>query len=202
MSGGPRRLTVLLSGSGTNLQAILDARQRMDAEVGLVLSDVADAGGLQRARNAGVPALALVPADHAGRTPFEDAMVEAIERHRAEDFVVLAGFMRILGPRFVRRFAGRLLNIHPSLLPRHRGLDTHQRALDAGDRQHGATVHWVTEALDAGPTIAQRTLDIEPGDDAESLRRRVQRLEHQLYPEVLRRLCGARRADPLSRPRD
>ncbi|MDX1803608.1 MAG: phosphoribosylglycinamide formyltransferase [Alcanivorax sp.] len=180
------RLVVLISGSGTNLQAIIDASDKgeLDAETVLVLSNRADAPGLQRAEQAGIATASLDHRAYHSREAFDQAMIEIIDAQQP-DTVVLAGFMRILSPLFVRHYAGRLINIHPSLLPRYRGLNTHARALEAGDHEHGCSVHFVTEELDGGPLIAQASIPIAANDTVESLSKRVQQREHQLYPQVL-----------------
>ena len=180
------RLAVLISGSGTNLQAIMAAidNGRLDAEVTVVLSNRADAGGLARADAAGIATRVLDHRQYDSREAFDQAMIEALDDYRP-DTVVLAGFMRILSPLFVRHYAGRLINIHPSLLPKYRGLHTHARALEAGDRQHGCSIHFVTEELDGGPLIAQAPLAILANDTVDSLSKRVQQREHLLYPLVL-----------------
>lgn len=182
---GKCRAVVLISGSGSNLQAFLDAAADDASEytVEAVISNKADAYGLTRAKNAGVETEVLSHRDFADRESFDEAMIEVIDAYRP-DLVILAGFMRILTPGFVRHFSGRLLNIHPSLLPKYQGLHTHQRALDAGDREHGATVHFVTEELDGGPPILQAAVSIEPGDTAESLAQKVLVQEHRIYPLV------------------
>mgnify|MGYP003136495346 FL=1 len=181
------RLSVLISGTGSNLQAILDAIDagELPARVSLVLSNKAGAAGLARAERAGVPAQAI---DHRGfpdRASFDQAMIERIDAHGA-DTVVLAGFMRILSPGFVRHYQGRLINIHPSLLPKYPGLNTHARALEAGDREHGCSLHFVTDELDGGPLIAQARFPVAANDTAETLSEKVQAREHRLYPQVLR----------------
>ena len=181
------RLAVLISGTGSNLQAILDAIDagELPARVSLVLSNKAGAAGLARAERAGVPAQAI---DHRGfpdRASFDQAMIERIDAHGA-DTVVLAGFMRILSPGFVRHYQGRLINIHPSLLPKYPGLNTHARALEAGDREHGCSLHFVTDELDGGPLIAQARFPVSANDTAETLSEKVQAQEHRLYPQVLR----------------
>ncbi len=180
------RLAVLISGSGTNLQAIIDQIQAgdLDAEIVLVLSNRADASGLQRAQAAGIATATVAHGDYPDRLQFDQAMIARIDAYQP-DTVVLAGFMRILTPTFVRHYAGRLINIHPSLLPRYPGLNTHQRALQAGDSEHGCSIHFVTEELDGGPVIAQAVVPVRPNDTVESLSKRVQLSEHQLYPLVL-----------------
>ncbi|ERP86537.1 hypothetical protein Q670_06120 [Alcanivorax sp. P2S70] len=182
----PHRLAVLISGSGTNLQAILDAIEagQLKAHICAVLSNRADAGGLTRAQQAGIPTLTLDHRQFEDRESFDQAMVDALEPYQP-DTVVLAGFMRILSPVFVAYYAGRLINIHPSLLPKYRGLNTHARALEAGDERHGCSIHFVTEELDGGPLIAQASVTINANDTADSLSKRVQLCEHQLYPMVL-----------------
>lgn len=181
------RLAVLISGTGRNLQAILDACAdgRIDAEPSLVLSNRADAGGLDRARQAGVPTQCIEHGAYASREAFDAALAEALDAVRP-DIVALAGFMRILTPGFIRRFEGRLFNIHPSLLPKYRGLHTHRRAMEAGDAWHGASVHYVCEELDAGAVIKQGRIRVGPDDDESSLAVRVMNeVELSLYPEVL-----------------
>lgn len=189
MSALPR-LVVLISGRGRNLQAIVDATRsgRLRAEVALVLSNRSDAAGLDYARAAGIPTQVIRHQDHADRASFDAQMLAVIEPLQPA-LVVLAGFMRILTPRFIRAFQGRLVNIHPSLLPLYPGLNTHARALQAGDAEHGASVHWVTEELDGGPVIAQGRVRIEPGDTPETLGQRVlEDVEVRLYPDVLQQL--------------
>ena len=174
---------VLISGSGRNLQALLDhfADQPERARISAVISNRADAYGLERAKAAGVPAHVLSHRDYPDRPSFDRALAEVINRYQP-DLVVLAGFMRILTPEFTDRYIGRLFNIHPSLLPKYKGLDTHQRALDAGDTEHGCSVHFVTSELDGGPVIIQARTPILPGDSAENLAQRVHQLEHRIYP--------------------
>lgn len=156
---------VLVSGGGTNLQAFIDAVREggLEVELAAVASDNPHAFGLQRARRAGIPADCLPRSDYADAAAFDLALVERVAA-RHPDLVLLAGFMRILGPAFIERFEGRTLNIHPSLLPRFPGLHTHQRVIEAGDHEHGCTVHFVTEELDGGPPIAQARVPVRPGD--------------------------------------
>lgn len=184
---------ILVSGGGTNLQAFIDAVRegRIDLEIAAVLSDNPTAHGLERARRAGVPAVCVPRADYADRASFDRALGDAIAA-RQPDIVILAGFMRVLGPELVARFAGRMLNIHPSLLPAYRGLDTHRRALEAGERWHGCTVHFVTEELDGGPCIAQARVPVHPDDTPERLAARVLEQEHRLYPWVAALLASGR----------
>ena len=179
-----KRVAVLISGRGSNLQALMDARQ--DAyDIALVISNKPDAEGLARARAGGIEALTI---DHkpfgADREAFERELDSAL-RERAIDIIALAGFMRVLTPFFVRAWAGRLINIHPSLLPKYPGIDTHARALAAGDSEHGCTVHLVVEEVDAGGILGQARLAILPGDTPETLAARVLELEHALYPRCL-----------------
>jgi phosphoribosylglycinamide formyltransferase-1 len=183
----PCNVVVLISGSGSNLQALIDsvAQDGNPARIAAVISNRADAYGLQRAKQAGIATELL---DHTlcdGREAFDAALIQAIDAHQP-DLVVLAGFMRILTPGFVQHYAGRLLNIHPSLLPRHKGLHTHQRALEAGDSEHGCSVHFVTEELDGGPLVVQAVLPVMADDTAESLASRVHQQEHQIYPLAVR----------------
>lgn len=180
------RIVVLISGSGSNLQALIDS---LDAQhpgkIVAVLSNRSDAYGLTRAQNAQIPCQVLSHKDFASREDFDAAMIKAID-HYQPDLVVLAGFMRILSPLFVRHYAGRLFNIHPSLLPKYKGLDTHQRALDAGEREHGCSVHFVSEELDGGPLVVQAAVPVEAGDNVESLAQRVHQAEHKIYPLAVR----------------
>lgn len=177
------KYAVMISGSGSNLQAFIDASGsgELDAELAVVLSNRADAYGLQRAQQAGIATVTVDHRDYGQREEFDDALVEALAPFEV-DLVILAGFMRILTPVFISAYRGRLLNIHPSLLPKYPGLNTHQRALDAGDTQAGATVHFVTEELDGGPPILQARVDIKRGDDATALAARVLEQEHRIYP--------------------
>lgn len=184
---GRARLAVLISGRGRNLQAMIDAvgAGHIDADWAVVISNKADAYGLQRAEAAGIATVVLPHADYPDREAFDQALGDVLEAHRP-DIIVMAGFMRILGPAFVRRFAGRMINIHPSLLPKYRGLNTHQRALDAGDAEHGASVHFVTEELDGGPVAVQGRFRVRPEDDASTLADRVmQEIELKIYPQAV-----------------
>lgn len=181
------RIAVLISGRGRNLQAILDAMKdhRIPAAAACVISNRADAAGLKRATEAGVPAQAIPHDNYPDRGAFEQELNHALEQHRV-DFVALAGFMRVLGPTFIQRWEHRLLNIHPSLLPRHRGLNTHRRALEAGDTEHGASVHFVTEELDGGPVAIQGRFIVRPEDDEQSLALRIMTdIELKIYPQAL-----------------
>lgn len=180
------RLVVLISGSGTNLQAIIDAvaHGKVNADIALVVSNRAGAKGLERASAAAIETCILAHQDFPDRESFDRAMIKEIDKVQP-DTIVLAGFMRILSDTFVRHYAGRLINIHPSLLPLYPGLNTHQRAIDAGDQQHGCSIHFVTEELDGGPVIAQAVVPVRSNDTPESLSNRVQLQEHALYPLVL-----------------
>lgn len=184
---GRARLAVLISGRGSNMQAFIAACETgaLDADVAVVLSNRRDAAGLEIAEAAGIPTVALDHRAYASREDFDAAMVEALQPFRP-GLVILAGFMRILTPVFITPFYGKLLNIHPSLLPKYPGLNTHQRALDAGDREAGVTVHYVTPELDGGPPILQARVPIEAGDTAETLARRVIVEEHKIYPIAAR----------------
>ncbi|GAB3375856.1 phosphoribosylglycinamide formyltransferase [Spongiibacter taiwanensis] len=181
-------IVVLISGSGSNLQAFIDGAASgalPECTIRAVISNKADAYGLERARQAGIATDCIDHRDFTNREDFDTALAQRIDQFGA-DLIILAGFMRILTPGFVRHFRGRLLNIHPSLLPKYPGLHTHQRALDAGDKEAGATVHFVTEELDGGPPIVQAKIPIIPGDSAETLAQRVLSEEHTIYPLAAR----------------
>jgi phosphoribosylglycinamide formyltransferase 1 len=183
-----KRVAVLISGRGSNLMALIEAAKELSypAEIALVLSNRPDAAGLAHACAQGI-ATAVV--DHVpfgeDREGFEHALADALERHSI-DLVCLAGFMRLLTPWFVRRWQGRLINIHPALLPAFKGLNTHERALQAGAKVHGATVHFVVAEMDAGPIILQQSLRVHDTDDADTLAARVLELEHRIYPCALK----------------
>ena len=181
------RLVVLISGRGSNLQAILDqaASGELPVEVAAVISNRPGIHGLERARQAGVPALELDHKDFADRPGFEAALIELINRY-LPDLVILAGFMRVLTPGFTAHYQGRMFNIHPSLLPKFRGLHTHERAIVAGETEHGASIHFVTAELDGGPVIVQARVPVLPGDDPDTLAARVLEQEHRLYPLAIR----------------
>jgi phosphoribosylglycinamide formyltransferase-1 len=177
------RVVVLVSGRGSNLKAIAaraDAGE-LPVRIEAVVSDRADAGALEWAHGRGIATSVLSPRDFPDRGTYGRALGDIVESH-APQLVVLAGFMRILSDEFVLRFSGRMLNIHPSLLPKYAGLHTHRRALEAGEREHGASVHFVTPELDGGPVVLQARVPVLPGDDAESLAARVLREEHVIYP--------------------
>lgn len=181
------RVVVLISGSGSNLQAIIDAASAADypAEVVAVISNRPGVKGLQRAMDAGIPARVLDHQKFNDREAFDAALRELIDEFQP-DLVALAGFMRILTPEFVQHYQGRMLNIHPSLLPKYPGLNTHRRALAAGDTAHGVTVHFVTAELDGGPAIVQARIDVNPEDTEADLARRVLQQEHIIYPLAVR----------------
>ncbi len=186
----PLRLAVLISGNGSNLQAIIDAIEanELNAEIKAVISNNNQAHGLLRATRHGLHTWVIDHRDYADRKQFDDVLQHYLQTIDP-DFIVLAGFMRILGARFVEAFADRILNIHPSLLPAYKGLNTHQRVLDDGATEHGVSVHLVTAELDDGPIIAQTSYAVERGDTAEDLAARGHRVEHRLYPQVLRWLA-------------
>ncbi|AKG67715.1 TPA: phosphoribosylglycinamide formyltransferase [Serratia fonticola] len=181
-----KKIVVLVSGQGSNLQALIDACQqgRIAATIVAVFSNNAQAYGLQRAEEAGIAAQALDAKDFADREAFDAALAQAIDQYQP-DLVVLAGYMRILSNAFVQHYAGRMLNIHPSLLPKYPGLHTHRQAIDNGDAEHGTSVHFVTEQLDGGPVILQAKVPIFPGDEEDEVIERVQTQEHTLYPLVV-----------------
>jgi phosphoribosylglycinamide formyltransferase-1 len=182
-----KRIVVLISGRGSNMQAIVRAcaEERWDAEVAAVVSNRPHAAGLAFAAERGITTGVVDHRSHADRNQFDTALAEAIDAH-APDVVVLAGFMRILGEGFVARYAGRMLNIHPSLLPAFPGLHTHRRAIEAGCRVAGATVHFVTAQLDHGPIVAQAVVPILAGDTEETVAARVLEREHVIYPRAVR----------------
>lgn len=178
-----KSIVILISGRGSNMEALLAAG--LPCRIAAVISNRADAAGLDTARRAGIATAVVAHAAHASRESFDAALAAEIERHRP-DLVVLAGFMRILGEAFVRRFPGRLMNIHPSLLPAFAGLHTHRRAIEAGCRIHGCTVHFVTPQLDNGPIVVQAAVPVYPGDDEATLAARVLAQEHLVYPQAVR----------------
>ena len=183
----PLRIVVLVSGNGSNLQAILDAAAAgaIPARIAAVISNRADAFALERARRAGVDTCTLNHREYADRRSFDQALQQRIDGYHPQ-LLVLAGFMRILTPEFVQHYRGRMLNIHPSLLPAYRGLDTHARALAAGAGRHGASVHFVTDELDGGPVVLQAEVPVHANDSPESLAARVLAQEHRMYPLAIR----------------
>ncbi|WP_429912105.1 phosphoribosylglycinamide formyltransferase [Glycocaulis sp.] len=184
-------IAVLISGRGSNLQCLIDACAADDypARIVAVISNRPGAYGLERARQAGISAIAIDHKAFESRESFEAALDAALREAGAE-FVCLAGFMRILTEGFVNAWEGRMINIHPSLLPKFKGVDTHARAIEAGESEHGCTVHWVTPGMDEGPTIAQARVPVLPGDTPETLAARVLVEEHRLYPEALKLALG------------
>lgn len=187
MAGGSGlKIAIFISGRGSNMEAILNAFGEPDSpvETVLVLSDQAEAMGLKSAQSRGITTIAITRDNYENRDAHEAAITEAVEQSGTE-LICLAGFMRLLSASFVARFADRIINIHPSLLPRHKGLDTHKRALEAGDEWHGCTVHLVNAEMDGGAVIAQARVPVLPDDDEESLAARVLEQEHKLYPAVV-----------------
>ena len=184
---GRGRIAILISGRGSNMQAFIDACEagELEADIALVLSNKPEAAGLTRAREAGIATACINHQEYDSREAFDAALVTCLQDYDV-DLVILAGFMRILTPVFIDPFAGRLLNIHPSLLPKYPGLNTHQRALDAGDTMAGVTVHFVTAELDGGPPVIQARVPIQPEDDADSLAARIIVQEHVIYPIAAR----------------
>jgi phosphoribosylglycinamide formyltransferase-1 len=182
----PLSLAVLISGRGSNMVAIAQAcaTGHINASIEVVISDLAGAAGVEVARNLGLATKIVARAAFADAAAFEDALARALHQH-APELIVLAGFMRILSPSFVKRYAGRMVNIHPSLLPQYRGLHTHRRVLAAGDAEHGASVHFVTPQLDAGPIVLQSVVAVRAGDTEQTLAARVLASEHIIYPRVI-----------------
>ena len=185
-----KSIVILISGRGSNMEALVQA-DIGGARISAVISNRADAAGLEFAAAHGIPTVVVDHKAFAGREAFDAALAEAIDVQRP-DLVVLAGFMRVLGDGFVRRYEGRLLNIHPSLLPAFPGLRTHRRALEAGVRVHGATVHFVTPTLDCGPVVIQAVVPVLPGDDEATLAARVLAQEHRIYPQAVRWFAAGR----------
>jgi len=187
------RIVVLISGGGTNLQAIIDACEldNYPGSVVGVVSNKSDAYGLSRANNSNIATVVLSHKDFESRENYDQALITKIDQ-LTPDVIVLAGFMRILTPDFVQHYQGKLLNIHPSLLPKYQGLNTHQRAIDAGDKEHGVSVHFVTEELDGGPVILQAKVPVFDGDTSDDLAARVHEQEHRIYPLVVKWLCQKR----------
>ena len=185
------RIAVLVSGNGSNLQALIDAQlgKQLSGQIIGVLSNKADAYALQRAEKANIATTVISHKDYPNRESFDDAMHQQLLAWEV-DLVILAGFMRILTPNFVSQWQGKMLNIHPSLLPFYKGMNTHQRVLNTGDRLHGCTVHFVTAELDAGQSIAQSAIQVSLHDNVESLAQRVHELEHFIYPQVAEWLCN------------
>ncbi|GAA0476277.1 MULTISPECIES: phosphoribosylglycinamide formyltransferase [Tatumella] len=183
-----KRLVILISGTGTNLQAIIDACRSGQlaeaAEIVAVFSNKVTASGLDRARQAGIPAHALTPSDFADRQQFDRQLMKLVDEY-SPDLVVLAGYMRILSAEFVQHYAGHMINIHPSLLPAYPGLHTHRQVLENGDKQHGVSVHFVTEQLDGGPVILQAVVPVNNGDTEQQLQDKIRVQEHVIYPQAI-----------------
>ena len=195
-----RRIAVLLSGRGSNFEAIADAVDRgeiPDSRIVAVISDVPGAPGLELARRRGLPAAAFPRSDFPNRAAHEGAILARLESVGSE-LVCLAGYMRILSPEFIGRYRGRILNIHPSLLPKFAGLDPQRRALEAGERRSGCTVHFVDEGTDTGPVVLQREVPVEPSDTVETLSARILEAEHRAYPEAVARVLETLPALPES----
>jgi phosphoribosylglycinamide formyltransferase-1 len=182
----PKKIIILISGRGSNMQALLDAK--LPCNISAVISNRADAQGLEIAKARGIPTAVVPHKDYADRTAFDAALADTIDQH-SPDVIVLAGFMRILTGGFVERYRGRLINIHPSLLPAYPGIDTHQRALQDGIKIHGCTVHFVTADLDHGPIIIQAAVPVLREDTPQTLAARVLHEEHRIYPQAIRWLC-------------
>ena len=189
----PISLVVLISGNGSNLQAIINQIEsgRLNARIAAVISNRPDAFGLERARKHHIPAIGLDHKSYQKRTEFDQALQEAIEKYEP-DIIILAGYMRILSAEFIIHFAPRLLNIHPSLLPKYPGLNTYQRSLENGDRKHGVSIHIVTADLDSGPVILQGEFEITREDDIHSMQQKTHELEYQMYPLVIQWLSEKR----------
>ena len=176
---------VFISGNGSNLQAIIDATSNglIDGQICCVLSNKKEAYGLARAKKANIPTVVIEHLNYENREEFDNALLQSLQKYNP-DLIVLAGFMRILTPVFIKPYLGKLINIHPSLLPKYPGLNTHQKVIDNKDTEHGVTVHFVDENLDGGPICAQSTMKVE-SDDIETLEKRIHELEHELYPKVI-----------------
>ena len=189
----PLPIAILISGRGTNMRVIAEraAAGSLPVDVRVVISDQPAAAGLQTAAAMNIATRALSPRDFADRASYDQALVQLLAQYQPK-LVVLAGFMRILTPHFIGAFAGRILNVHPSLLPDYRGLHTHRRVLEAGEKLHGVSVHFVTEELDGGPVISQAEVPVMPGDSETTLSARVQRAEHRIYPQAIDWLARGR----------
>lgn len=195
MSSKSCNTAILISGSGTNLQSFIDdvASGELELSLSIVFTNRANAYGLTRARDAGIATACIEHCDYADRQSFDRAVAQMLDKAEPE-LLLLAGYMRILSPWFVNHYAGRILNIHPALLPAFPGLDTHQRVLDADDTWHGSTVHFVTDELDAGPRILQGRLTVDADESANELATRVQAIEHQIYPQAANWFANGRLA--------
>jgi len=190
MSRDNLKAAVLISGTGSNLKALIDAidAKKLDLDIVQVVSNRADAAGIGHAEAAGIPVSVIAHGDFADRGAHDDAVAEVLLNSHAE-LIVLAGYMRILGEAFTRRFEGRMINLHPSLLPLYRGLDTYNRVLEAGDAETGSSIHFVTAGLDSGPVITQIRIPVLPGDDADALKTRLGPLEHKLLTATVGLFC-------------
>ncbi len=186
-------IVVLLSGSGSNLQAIIDriTEGKLNARIMAVISNKADAYGLQRAQQAGIPTEVIEHHQFDSRESFDTQLIKTIDKYQPE-LIVLAGFMRILTDEFVNHYYGKMINIHPSLLPKYRGLHTHRRALEAGDKEHGLSIHFVSSELDGGPVILQKSVPVMTGDTEQILSQRVLTEEHNAYPQVIQWIAEKR----------
>jgi len=189
----PCKLVVLLSGNGSNLQAIIDQIDSGQLNAGIVgvISDKQDAYGIERAAKHHIPTTTVIANSGETRETYDARLQKAIDSYQP-DWIIMAGFMRILSDALVERYLGRLINIHPSLLPKYKGLNTHQRVLQAGEIQHGASVHFVTPTLDDGPVIMQDKIPVKPDETADELKQRVHQIEHRIYPDVVQLLCQQR----------
>ena len=176
---------VLISGNGSNLQSIIDNAKSIDLTICCVVSNKMDAFGLKRAAKVGIPCVALDETLFDSKLGFDQEIMKVIDNYQAE-VIILAGYMRILSADFISKYSGKILNIHPSLLPKFPGLNTHQRAIDASETKHGASVHFVTEEVDGGPVIAQQSVNIDSTDNPQTLAKKVLEKEHILYPKVIR----------------
>ena len=175
---------VLISGNGSNLQSIIDNAKSIDLTICCVVSNKMDAFGLKRAAKVGIPCVALDETLFDSKLGFDQEIMKVIDNYQAE-VIILAGYMRILSADFISKYSGKILNIHPSLLPKFPGLNTHQRAIDASEKKHGASVHFVTEEVDGGPVIAQQSVNIDSTDNSQTLAKKVLEKEHVLYPQVI-----------------
>lgn len=188
-----KKIVVLISGNGSNLQAIIDNVQseNINANITAVISNKPDAYGLERARLANIPAVCVNHQDFDDKQAFEAKLIQTIDQYQP-DLVILAGFMRILSSDLVQHYLGKMLNIHPSLLPKYKGLHTHRRVLENNDSEHGSSVHFVTAELDGGPIVAQRKIHVEADDTEQSLQSKIQQQEYQLYPQVIGWFCSGK----------
>lgn len=186
-------LVVLISGFGSNLQAIIDAinNQQLSAKIVAVISSRPDAYGLQRAEKEKIPTHVVAKKSFSNSKEYNSALQKSIDQYQP-DLIVLAGFMQILDSNLVRKYAGKIINIHPSLLPKYPGLKTHEKVIAAADKEHGVTIHYVTDDLDAGPIIIQKKFTVQKDDTAETLKKKVHELEHELYPLVIRRIVDGK----------